>query len=102
MALMMKRLVLYWILATLYSLYTAEPYDPELGIMGIIRSEQMYGVVAQGFYYAAIVMAVQRLYERSKENKARIEREQAKADAEAALASPAFSEPDDDVEEDVD
>ncbi len=100
MALIMKRLLLYWVLATAYCLYTAEPYDPELGLMGVIQSEQMYGILAQGFYYAAIIMAVQRLYERSKENKARIEREQAKAAADAALASPAFSEPDDDVDDD--
>ncbi len=100
MALIFKRLLLYWVLATAYCLYTAEPYDPELGIMGVIQSEQMYGILAQGFYYAAIIMAVQRLYERSKENKARIEREQAKAAADAALASPAFSEPDDDVDDD--
>ncbi|MCC8164688.1 MAG: hypothetical protein LIQ31_00720 [Planctomycetes bacterium] len=99
MAVIMKRLLLYWVIATVYCLYTAEPYDPELGLMGVIQSEQMYGILAQAFYYAAIVMAVQRLYERSKENKARIQKEQEKADAEAALASPAFSQPDDDVED---
>ena len=87
----LKRLLLYWAGATVYCLFTATPFDPDGGVMSIVQSEQMYGSVAGGFYYGAIIMAVQRLFERGKETRERNQKAQEKAEAEAALASPAFT-----------
>ncbi len=79
-----KRLLLYWAAATVMVLFTTKPHDAQGGMMSILQSDQLYMVLAEGFYYGAIIFAIMHFVER---RKARQEEENAPAAAVAA-ASP--------------
>ncbi len=77
-----KRLLLYWAAATVMVLFTTRPHDAQGGIMSILQSEQLYQVLAEGFYYGAIVFAIMHFVERRKER-------QEEEKTAAAVAAPA-------------
>ncbi len=61
-----RRLLLCWAAATVMVLFTTKPNTPDGGVMSILQSDQLYQVLAEGFYYGAIVFAVAYFVERRK------------------------------------